>query len=585
LDTIKRELQTKELQLLSAEKDLKITQNALDALNSKRTETELSIDRVLSQAREKAKEEVLKKCSIEQEKELSQVECELSALRKEKSAQLEHYAFDNIKKNVVSRSPLGDDTQALINELKQESYATVSKRFVDYYFTHLGKCRVSELDFLDALDKIKETKNSFFLQRDNKINIFIENTIDRCRGFTLDGDSQSSGTLIALGVLATVLFFIVFPFYVIGLGVTYYINLKKSYYLKKSLDLLKVVEDNFMFMEKALDVRAYDEYHKKQQKIEEEFGKAIALAQSDVDAIGDAISGIRQQAIANFKFDDSEIKARFEKDLQGVDFSIEEQKRSLKAVNARITSITNDIKKFRVDYDTARKDTIKEYINFDSTGKSKFFPQKFLTDDKEPLLFFLNGRNSNFFACHDAGTVTDFIKLICLQIRTRMLPNTAYVEIWDITTSGANFMALSNPNQNTPSKLFSIKNNSTDIKDDIEVLTAILQQRLQTILSQGIDIIKYNEDMVKLNSVTEPYYLILVLSPETVINDENFRRLLTNGPSLGIYVYIFADWTRVSEAYFPLLETSQFCSIVLKNKVVPQAKGALITQIKNKKKE
>jgi hypothetical protein len=71
------------------------------------------------------------------------------------------------------------------------------------------------------------------------------------------------------------------------------------------------------------------------------------------------------------------------------------------------------------------------------------------------------------------------------------------------------------------------------------------------------------------------------MSPEILLANEDFRRLLKNGPANGIYVYIFADLKKTSDQYFQLIESIGYCALIRKDKIVPQAQTALISQIKN----
>lgn len=587
LDEIKSKLELFKLEKMDATKEVNEAKEAVTAQQNKKRETELNLDREIAAASKMEKDRVLRECCRELEDELFAVEKEMSDLKIEKDAQLKHFSRESIKKGIVDQSPLGQETQALISELKQEAENTVSPRFVEAYFETLGRCRVAEDDFLDALDNLEEAKNNFYTQRDSKINMRLEWLIDKMSGLSIgteEEDDKTTGTFIGIGVVACALSIIVFPIYVILCAVTYYLNLKKALLMKKSLDILKVVSDNFSLREKALERKSEIEFRRRQEEIEAEFGVVMSEVNRDIESLKKEISDKRQEVSATFTFDDTKTREDWEKSLETIEHEIVKAKGSETKSQEKLDKVEKKIRETEALYQSTIEKTVSAYIGYDRVGSSKFFPEQFLLSDTGTLTFFKNGRASNFFVYRDMPMALDFIKLICLQVRTRTAPNTVFTQVWDITSSGAGLMSLSNPNREKPSNLFTISNTSAAIKAEIETLSATLQRRLQVILAMGQDINKYNEDMIKLKSVTESYHLIVVLSPEILLTDENVRRLLVNGPSVGIYLYIFADTTKLTDSYFSLIENVGYCANIRNDQLIMAAQHALMDYIKNRKK-
>jgi hypothetical protein len=243
-----------------------------------------------------------------------------------------------------------------------------------------------------------------------------------------------------------------------------------------------------------------------------------------------------------------------------------------------------EIKTLKEQYRGLIDELGKRYIDFERIGDSKFYPKNVLLGTGDPPEMFKNPGRSLMFLFSDKPTAIGFVKLASLQIRCNMSPTSANIEVWDVDESGVYFFAFRSSDSASDDGSFKIVNTTEGLKESIVNLDAILQKRLKTIRISYSSIDQYNEDMVKLGSVTENYYTVFVFSPESVIRDEAFKRLLVSGPSVGIYVHIFVEREKLTEQYVDVLERVNACIIASNGRFALNAVEAIISKIREQKK-
>ena len=267
--------------------------------------------------------------------------------------------------------------------------------------------------------------------------------------------------------------------------------------------------------------------------------------------------------------------------LEKINFSILENEKLEKSLTKKILNLNRHIQILEQNYKDSIQKTVDSYIGF-HIGTSVFYPEKFLLTSEEPLKFFLTSKFSNFFICREESDAISLVKLFCYQLRSLLSPSLAQIQIWDIKNSGISFMPFKNPNPKGESGGFEIYNTTESIKEALNALSATFQKRLQIIRVSYSDIVQYNKDMVTLNSVPENYHIIFCLSSELFLNSEEYMRLIVGGAELGIYIYVFCELSKLSDAYFSLLEHIKYCYVLQNGQVISSSKNAIMKQISNK---
>ena len=129
--------------------------------------------------------------------------------------------------------------------------------------------------------------------------------------------------------------------------------------------------------------------------------------------------------------------------------------------------------------------------------------------------------------------ISNFIKLIAIQILNTMNPFAFEINYWDTKELGMDMMVF---DPLSTANLFNIKTDEKDIKDSITDLMAILKKRSVNILREYANITQYNKAMRDLDSVTESYNLIFIPNfSKDVYNSGDMKSLIYKGSKVGIY--------------------------------------------------
>lgn len=581
----KKEINAKKVEIKTAQSEKVKLTKSITEINTKIQDSKNATEKRIKVEEAHIKEKVMKECTKPLEDDVSKLESNLRILEEEKNSKIKEYSFDNIKKKILAESPVDEDTQSLIKEIREEANNTVSERFVDCYFALTEDLEVDEEDFLYALDQLGVVRDNLIYCNDSTLNSYskkIANFISEIQ-LNSEEDNKNISTVIGVGVVSCILSFVLYSIYIVILTGMFLHNLRRSYYMKQSLDMLKVVQDNLILMTDALEFRAKSEFKKKQHSLDEDYNLKITELQSQIDVKNSEISKTRQDEIAKFKFDDTSIREDLAVQVKSLEHSITEKESQVKIVENKLEKLQEDLSDLEDAYNKELSNIVERHLNYEDTGDEVFFPKKFLLVADEPFKFFEHANYSNFFLYRDVETMYNFIKLICVQLRSLMRPATFEIQVWDIATVGTAFMSFKNPDINGDTLGFTIHNNTTDIKDSLKALDTLLQKRFQIIRVSYNTIDDYNKDMVTLKSVTETYHIIFVLSPKSLLENEEYQRLLLNGAELGIYFYTFADINFVNESYFSILNNSSYCSNLGNNSLNPSATSAMKEAIINLK--
>ena len=497
-----QDLNTVKMELEIVKADLQEVKKTIQALQTKKIDLEKSTESIISQEKQRMQEKTLQECSLELDEKLKKYEKEISDLRAERTKKMEEFSLENVKKNILSDSPLSDETRTLISKIKKDAEEAISERFVSAYLSSYEEYKVSESEFLEALDRLPELEKAFSSKKKAVAITAFDFIIEFINNLGDKEDIKEKSVFIAVGIGTVILFFIAFPIFIIILFLFFSIAFCKSFLLKKSLDVLKVIEDNFYLMEKALDSRSYEKYQELQKEMEDKYETSISDAKKSIDKIMEEITVARQNAIATFQFDDTSIKNELDASLEKINFSILENEKLEKSLTKKILNLNRHIQILEQNYKDSIQKTVDSYIGF-HIGTSVFYPEKFLLTSEEPLKFFLTSKFSNFFICREESDAISLVKLFCYQLRSLLSPSLAQIQIWDIKNSGISFMPFKNPNPKGESGGFEIYNTTESIKEALNALSATFQKRLQIIRVSYSDIVQYNKDMVTLNSVPE----------------------------------------------------------------------------------
>ena len=161
----------------------------------------------------------------------------------------------------------------------------------------------------------------------------------------------------------------------------------------------------------------------------------------------------------------------------------------------------------------------------------------FLLDirDKRPV-FWICPEKSCLFVYDNEKDVTDFIRLISMQLLVRLNVFSIAIDVWDKRTMGTFMQSFTS----APKSVFNIAYNDNDIEESLSLLYEVIGKRLTVITREFENIKEYNQRMLELDSLAESYRFVFIMHPsDSLLTEDSFIQLLINGGPVGIFPLIF----------------------------------------------
>lgn len=552
--------------------------NVLSDLNTKINTIGKEFKQRIANEKEQAFRHVEATCTLDIDNKVQSMSVALVNLQAKYQQDIDTTTLESIKEHVYRECPVDEETQSLIADIRLEAETILNVEFVDTYFKVSTKSVDTET-FLEYLTYLEQVRDNFLYFKKSKTTKYITRILEFIQDFKLHNSVAEHKHkkwfifgFILLGLSFSRLFYSI---YALLLCLVTFANVRRGYYMKQSLDVLKIVEDNLNNIREALDTKASKLHEEALQKLKSEFSTAHSELTKGIQQAKDESASTRQQALANFRFDDSALLNAQQELISSVKHEILTKTKEQQELQERATVLDREMKELVSAYEQEVDSVVERHLNFNGVGDSYIFPGKLLVEDSDPLKFFDKANYSNFFLYKDVDTVYNFIKLVCVQLRSLMNPNAFQIQLWDSVVAGIPFVAFKNPDVNGVDAGFVTHTTSGDIKDALAALETMLQKRMQVIKLNYETIGDYNRDMLELKAVPESYMIVFVLSTKSLEENEQFQRLVVNGAEVGIYIYSFVPSTEVSEKHFSLVNNSDYCAHLGNGALNPSASVAM----------
>lgn len=517
-------------------------------------------------------------CTTMQDAEIAEKTQELNTLRSKYDADVSANSLELITARLYEDCPVDTTVQGYIADIKNTAVSIFNEDFVSTYFK-LTSVDVEEDVFLESLEMLDTVHQNLMYFTDSKVSGWLGGISDFIRdfNFTSDTDSSSKKLLVRGAILVVACVFApkFYSVYAILLLCVCVYNLRRAYFTKQSLDILNIVETNMGKITAALDTKAISEHADIQCSLKTEYEGKSTLLQKQISDLQQDVVTVRNRAMSEFNFDSTSLVTAQNQKINALKEEIAVKQREQGLIRQDIVKIGEDFTKLQEQYENEVDSVVERHINFTTIGDSFLFPKKFLIDDGDPLKFFDNAASSHFFLYKDLPTVYNFIKLMCVQLRTLMHPDAVRVQIWDSAVAGTPFMPLRNPDSGGDPLGISISSTTEGIKEELGALEQILQKRMKVIKLNYTDIEAYNKDMLQLKAVPESYTIVFVLTTKSLEEDEQYLRLLKTGAELGICVYTFVDTNIASNSHNSLINNSDYCANIGVDVLNPSASAAM----------
>ena len=410
------------------------------------------------QDRKKYTEELLRPL----EEKRAALSAELGKLKDKYVEETESLTVDNAMQDSSSKQEILDTVRESADKLKELIISIVGERFYNELESQLSVPGIIEdtekledvIDYFNICEKKTENISKY----SGKITRVVNRVQSAIMSPKIGAGTSNTNADAVIAVLVVVLIFLAFkyafPVYLCGLSVALVLNLMRHYSLFKILLIQKTVRDNVDGIEAVIRQQILENIEQRKQELKTEYDNCVARTNSQMEQVQNDIARVAGSAGDTFKFDDTEIRRQYETG------KVQKEIRERNLV-AKIARIEKDIaknqdllNKQRELLNSALVQMQAQYLDASKIGESYEFDPKFLQNvENDKLDFFTHPKLSCFFIYQEEEDVYDFIKLILLQLRTRLNPFAYVVDIYDPIAMGRDFLRFQ-PGRRTHRNLF-----------------------------------------------------------------------------------------------------------------------------------
>lgn len=487
------------------------------------------------------------------ESKLNTAELELEKLKTDYVAVKKDLTFDNLYQKYTSKQEILDEVKDSVEVLRGRIEAILGKNFLERLSSHLEKKSID----LESAD-LKKLVN-YFNQCSEKMDSFankptsILSTINDVEQHIAEATAAGDRDKTTLSVLAliAIIFTIfaykyVFPVYVLCISLFSVYSLICSYNVYKILIVQKAVQDNIDGIEQLLRNMVQEELDAQIRDVDEKYSEAIQNTESQIKQLREQLNAVSAKSEYSYDFDASALKNEEVMAAQRLDSKESDLLLTQKTVEKEYNDWTERANSLKKQLNNIVGDIQTDYLSFDKVCLNTIFEPRFLFDidaAKSKPIYFEHPETSCLFLYRDYEDVTDFVRLMCVQLRSKLNPFNLSITIIDTVNIGqcfVYFLPTQMKKEEDLSNLFSIISDENGLADRFFEYNEDIKRRQQNISKEFSNIAEYNKRMIELDSLTEEYDFLFVLDPDdSMLTNSDLMRVLRNGGSLGIFGHVF----------------------------------------------
>lgn len=543
-DCRKRIFDTKKLLRSNEEEHTQLKQSMQDV------ETNYQLN--LRNEKDKALSDYLDKAVFSVNDDIAAVDIQLNDTNERYTKEIEKLENSDISNLYSDEQAMTAEVRASLAVLQENMSKSVSNRFQVELENQLDTQQINiEPDDVDGIVRFfnKQSRNISKLSKGSTLDNFMEKVLNAFH-ITLPDKAETNKDKVTYGVLSIVIIVLfvlaakyVFPFYVLFLFLLMIYNIAKHYKIFTALIAQKVVKDNLSVIEDSLKESAIKQRDMKIANLRKEFDDKMLSLQQTKDSLLATKNSTLEQARSSFKFDDSSTQDRYQNAVKINNSRLLNLEKNNTQLTEHLSKLQQELETYEKELTQIAGDAQSSYLNYDKIGDAIEFNPKFIIDvkNKKPV-FFTHPKDSVLFIYDRIEDVNDFIRLIVLQLRIRMNPSNLLCTLIDVDGLGVSCLPFNTVAEDDEaiSSLFKILTDRSEIKTALSEYNDIVAKRIMSIRKSYANIEEYNRDMQSSDSLTETFDFIFFINPSTQqVNEEDFRKVFSNGGSLGVYMNIF----------------------------------------------
>ena len=506
----------------------------------------------LRQEKDTAQQEFVQQSVAEISDNIQSLQQQIAQTQQEYDSEIEHIKNLDIASQYSDEQAITAEVRASLAVLQEQLTKTISPRFQNELE---GQFETQEIAM--SSEEIEEVIKYFNKQSrmiehmgsSSWIDKLIDKILQVVRIPSLEESEKAAK--ISFGILSVLFVVLVivagkflFPFYVLFLGVLLFYNVNKHYKIFSALIAQKTVKDNLKLIDESLRNKALEQQQALLQETQERYDAQLLNAQEELDSLKHKKDSATMSAMQSFTFDDTDLQSRYNNAIKINNKRLEQLVNEKDSLQQDLSSAQSELQDLENQLHAIAGNVQSEYLDLQKIGTSPIFNPQFIVDIKKSKpTYFTHLQAGMLFLYNDSKDVSNFIRLLLLQLRIKLSPHNMNCTIIDTQDLGIDYLPFkpNNPdNDEAINSLFRIIGDKEKIKETIDDLVSSINTRVAAIRQDYDNIAAYNQAMVESDSLTESYEFVFYQNPETrVLSDLNMQQLYRLGGPLGIFVHLF----------------------------------------------
>lgn len=506
----------------------------------------------LRQEKDTAQQEFVQQSVAEISDDIQSLQQQIAQTQQEYDSEIEHIKNLDIASQYSDEQAITAEIRASLAVLQEQLTKTISPRFQNELE---GQFETQEIAM--SSEEIEEVIKYFNKQSrmiehmgsSSWIDKLIDKILQVVRIPSLEESEKAAK--ISFGILSVLFVVLVivagkflFPFYVLFLGVLLFYNVNKHYKIFSALIAQKTVKDNLKLIDESLRNKALEQQQALLQETQERYDAQLLNAQEELDSLKHKKDSATMSAMQSFTFDDTDLQSRYNNAIKINNKRLEQLVNEKDSLQQDLSSAQSELQDLEYQLHAIAGNVQSEYLDLQKIGTSPIFNPQFIVDIKKSKpTYFTHLQAGMLFLYNDSKDVSNFIRLLLLQLRIKLSPHNMNCTIIDTQDLGIDYLPFkpNNPdNDEAINSLFRIIGDKEKIKETIDDLVSSINTRVAAIRQDYDNIAAYNQAMVESDSLTESYEFVFYQNPETrVLSDLNMQQLYRLGGPLGIFVHLF----------------------------------------------
>lgn len=481
------------------------------------------------------------------EEKLKECESKLDALKEKYNKDMDENDDSHVDDFYTDEREILNEINSSTELLTEKINAILGPRFQAELNKQLSSKEVelTNLDLDEVIDYFNhESEKIEKMFSDSKFNI-LESASNIFAKF---GDNFSFGNknsvfifIILNVVIAVIAYKIVFPIYVVLLTFFGVYNVIRCYRLYSAIISTKLVKDNLERITNKLKEDAYNELAENRANIETQFNKDKISLEHKIESLHNEINKALVSAEKLYYFDDTDLRESHDSLIKDLNSKRSKIKSEIFRCEKMLQDKTSKLQDLSGKMNELNSKIVSDYLNPEKVGDSYILEGNILfdIDDTGKPIIITIPQESCLFLYSSLEDVIDFIRLMCFQLRTQVIPQNLSFSLYDPIYLGKDFLLFTDSDL---SKIFSILTSKDEIKEKTNSLSEEILKRTVNIKREFNTIDEYNKFMISQDSLTEPYdFFFLIDADFSTLNSVEFSQILINGGPLGLFTYVFVD--------------------------------------------